>query len=339
MLPPLQFVPFLRRMVWGGRRLGSLLGKHLPDSEPYGESWEVSDHPLHRSVVANGPLAGTTLRQLMETRRDELLGPISEHTSFPILVKFLDANDWLSVQVHPDEEAVKRLWPGEGSKTEAWFVLDTAPGSRIYAGLLPGVGERELRAALQAGTAAECLRSFEPRPGDCVFLPAGTVHAVGGGVLLAEVQQTSDATFRLFDWNRRDAEGKTRKLHIEEALASIHWDQGPVSPIHFFDFPRSPPVVRHHSREPARLSRSVELVRCRYFDLTYVEAVGGSVSIDTNTGRPRLLIVLAGTGSLTSRERRDSLIAGQTWLLPASLPDAEIHGEFSALFCRLPTGT
>src|SRR5712692_3380311 len=142
-------------MVWGGRRLGEDLGKQLPTDEPYGESWEISDHPLHRSVVANGPLAGTTLRELMETRRDELLGQDTNDTTFPLLVKFLDANDWLSVQVHPDEEAVKRLWPGEGSKTEEWFVLDASPGSRIYAGLLPGVGEPEVRAAIHAGTVAD----------------------------------------------------------------------------------------------------------------------------------------------------------------------------------------
>ena len=128
---------------------------------------------------------------------------------FPWLVKFLDARDWLSVQVHPDEEAVLRLWPGEGAKTEAWFVLAADPGSRIYAGLEPGTDKAGFRAALQAGTVAKCLHHFEPRPGDCVFLPAGTVHAVGGGVLMAEIQQTSDATFRLFDWHRRDAQGKS----------------------------------------------------------------------------------------------------------------------------------
>ena len=124
-------------------------------------------------------------------------------------MKFLDARDWLSVQVHPDEEAVLRLWPGEGAKTEAWFVLAADPGSRIYAGLEPGTDKAGFRAALQAGTVAKCLHHFEPRPGDCVFLPAGTVHAVGGGVLMAEIQQTSDATFRLFDWHRRDAQGKS----------------------------------------------------------------------------------------------------------------------------------
>src|SRR5205823_3396050 len=186
-------------------------------------------HPLHRSRISTGPHRGRTLRDLMEQQRVALLGPSAAvHEQFPWLIKFLDACDWLSVQVHPDERTVRRLWPGEGSKTEAWFVLDAQLGSRIYAGLLPGTDEQCLRAAAGEGTVAECLHSFTPRPGDCVFLPAGTVHAVGGGVLLAEVQQTSDATFRLFDWNRRDAQGKSRPLHLDEALASTHWHRGPV---------------------------------------------------------------------------------------------------------------
>src|SRR5262249_939792 len=148
--------PFLRPMVWGGRRLGDLLGKPLPSTEAYGESWDVSDHPTHRSAVASGPRAGQTLRDFMEQDRPALLGPAAAtHELFPWLIKFLDANDWLSVQVHPDEVSVKDLWPGEGSKNEAWFILDAAPGSKIYAGLLPGTGEKQLRAALAAGTVAE----------------------------------------------------------------------------------------------------------------------------------------------------------------------------------------
>src|SRR5438874_89675 len=150
---PLRFTPFLRPMVWGGRRLGEVLGKPLPSGERYGESWDVSDHVQHRSIVAAGPHTGRSLRWLMEHEQVSLLGPAAAaYTIFPWLVKFLDASDWLSVQVHPDEEAVVRLWPGEGSKTEAWFVLDAAPGSRIYAGLLPGTDEARLRAALKTGT-------------------------------------------------------------------------------------------------------------------------------------------------------------------------------------------
>src|SRR5262245_28118185 len=226
---PLHFEPYLRPMVWGGRRLAEVLGKPLPGPEPYGEAWELSDHASHSSRVAHGPLAGLTLRQLVERWPGPLLGSTAERCSiFPLLVKLLDANDWLSVQVHPDDVAVRTLWPGEGGKTEAWFILDVRPGSKVWAGLRPGVDEKQLRAALAAGVVADCLHSFEPQAGDCLFLKAGTVHAVGGGVLMAEVQQTSDATFRLFDWNRVDAQGRCRQLHVEQALACIDWTQGPV---------------------------------------------------------------------------------------------------------------
>jgi mannose-6-phosphate isomerase len=309
-------------MVWGGRRLATKLGKLLPDDQPYGESWEISDHPLHRSVVASGPLAGTTLRQLMETRSDELLGTTASYSTFPILVKFLDCSDWLSVQVHPDAEAVKKLWPGEGSKTEAWFVIDAEPGSRIYAGLKPGVGEREMRAALQAGTVAECLHSFEPKPGDFVFLSAGTIHAVGGGVLMAEVQETSDATFRLFDWNRRDAQGNARKLHINEALASVDWDQGPAVPSHVSGFAGdATPQLK-------------PLIACPSFELEFVR---GTNRISRNyVGRPTLIVVLHGDAILGGPTTGERLARGQTWLLPASLGKVDIHarGSVSLLLCH-----
>jgi mannose-6-phosphate isomerase len=308
---PLRFEPFLRPMVWGGRRLGEVLGKTLPEPTAYGESWEVSDHPLHRSIVAGGPAAGRSLRDLMEQEQAALLGSASgRYTVFPWLIKFLDAGDWLSVQVHPDEEAVGLLWPGEGSKTEAWFVLDAALGSRIYAGLRPGVGPGELRSALQAGTVADCLHSFVPRPGDCLFLKAGTVHAVGGGVLFAEVQQTSDATFRLYDWDRRDAQGRGRTLHVEESLACIDWSQGPVTPVRVPGFPDLAAGVEAGRRLP--------LVQCPYFTLEYVQnreafTWGGE-------GRLQAVLVLHGQGRLETTAGVETLRTGQTWVLPAACP-------------------
>jgi mannose-6-phosphate isomerase len=318
---PLRFVPFLRPLVWGGRRLAAALGKPLPTAEPYGEAWEVSDHALHRSVVASGPLAGRTLPDLMATRRRALLGPAAETcATFPWLIKFLDANDWLSVQVHPDEEAVRWLWPGEGHKTEAWFVLDAAPGSRVYAGLLPDVGPARLLAAVKAGTVTDCLHSFEPRPGDCLFLPAGTVHAVGGGVLLAEVQQTSDATYRLFDWNRKDAQGRGRELHVAESLACIDWRRGPVAPVRAAEF---------GSRRRARQA----LVSCPCFALEHVQdnapfPLGG-------VGKLQAAVVLAGRGRWAGGEE---LCAGQTWVLPAALPAVECRpdGWLTLLLATLP---
>ncbi len=328
---PLRFVPFLRPMVWGGRRLGEVLGKPLPTDKPYGESWEVSDHAVHQSEVASGPLAGRTLRHLMEEDRASLLGGSVEACRvFPWLIKFLDARDWLSVQVHPDDEKVKRLLPGESGKTEAWFVLDAQPGSRVYAGFLPGVDEACVRAALAAGKVAECLHAFTPQPGDCVFLPAGTVHAVGGGVLLAEVQQTSDATFRLFDWNRREASGTSRALHVDEAVACIDWHRGPVPPIHVEDYAAS--ALQPAPREKKRTS----LVSCAYFRLEYLSAsepfaYGGQ-------GQMQVLIVLGGNGRLATDAGTEELKLGQVWLAPATMPAhwCRPNGGLRALLCTLP---
>ena len=298
---PIRFRPYLRPQVWGGRRLGEELAKPLPGEGTYGESWELSDHPLHASVADTDPYQGRTLRSLIEESPAGILGPgASGSARFPWLIKFLDAHDRLSIQVHPDSERVRELCPQEGSKTEAWYVIDRAPSGRIYAGLLPGINETRLRIALKAGCLEECLYAFRPKPGDCIFLPAGTVHAVGGGVLMAEIQQTSDATFRLYDWNRRDEKGRMRDLHIEEAMASIHWDQGPVKPR------RVPPDAEH-----------CELVRCPFFVIEHwhvrndarLGAVGG----------PTVIVVLEGHGAWRGEGVYDEIRPGQVWLLPASV--------------------
>jgi mannose-6-phosphate isomerase len=311
---PLRFEPYLRPMVWGGRRLGTLLGKELKTDGLYGESWEISDHPSHYTKVATGPWAPATLHELMATQREALLGSAAvTHATFPWLVKFLDACDWLSVQVHPNEADVRRLLPGEGSKTEAWFILDAEPGSRVYAGLPPGIDEARLRRALSEGSVTSCLHQFEPRPGDCVFLPAGTVHAVGGGVLMAEVQQTSDATFRLYDWDRRDQEGNSRPLHVEQALASINWEMGPVQPTRVPGFGTS--AARIHQ----------ELVRCRYFELEYLRTEGAITLPGEST--LRVVIVLEGQGAWNSSGAQEGFRLGETWLIPAALGAIECRPE------------
>lgn len=302
-------------MVWGGRRFERFLGKNLKAGVSYGESWEVGDHPMHRSQLTIATGYGVTLEQLMKDEKPELLGPAAnKHAMFPWLIKLLDANDWLSVQVHPDETAVKKLLPGEGSKTEAWLVLDAAPTSLIYAGLKPGVGEKELRQALDQGKVADCLHAFTPKPGDFVYLPAGVVHAVGGGVLLAEIQQTSDATFRLFDWNRKDAKGNSRQLHIEESFASIHWNQGPIELIS---------VGASEQR----------LVSCPYFDIDWMRQtatfqLGG-------TGRMQAWIVSEGRGRFANGE---FVMPGDAWILPAAMPAMTVTPDapFAGLLCSLP---
>jgi mannose-6-phosphate isomerase len=312
---PLRFEPFFRPMVWGGREIARYLGKNLPAAEAYGESWELSDHALHQSRVATTWQFGVTLRQLMTQDRHGLLGSAAElYSVFPWLIKLLDANDWLSVQVHPDEDAVKRLWPGESAKTEAWYVLDAAPGSRIYAGLKLGVGPPQLRQALDQGTLTECLHSFSPAVGDFIFIPAGTVHALGGGLLIAEIQQTSDATFRLFDWNRLDAHAKPRRLHIEQSMASIHWDQGPIAPL------------------PATDTRR-RLVTCPYFEIDRFDCA--SPRACGGMERLQALIVTHGQGRFANGE---FVMPGDVWIFPAALPPITLHPDLplAGLLCSLP---
>jgi mannose-6-phosphate isomerase len=321
-------------MVWGGRQLGEMLNKALPNESAYGEAWEISDHPTHASVVAHGPHKGQTLRQLMEHRAAELLGEAAaRYPRFPWLVKLLDARDWLSVQVHPSDANVAQLWPGEGGKTEAWFVLGAAPGSRIYAGLLPGVDENNLRNALSQGTVADCLHQFSPRPGDCIFLPAGTVHAVGGGVLMAEVQQTSDATFRLFDWNRRDANGQSRQLHIEEALACIDWKSGPIHPLHARNYPNGKNSAAELQTSAAIRQR---LVNCPYFTLEYLQ-YSGPFTCGT-AGVLQVLMVLHGCGRLWTSEGVWPLTPGDVLLFPAAHGPLTCHpeGDLGLLLSTLP---
>ena len=214
-LYPLRFEPIFRRYLWGGRRLGTVLGKPIGEGSDYAESWEVVDHGADQSRVAFGPLAGTTLGELVREHGHELLGRHHPQPQFPLLIKLLDAQQKLSVQVHPNDEQAARLDTPDYGKTEAWVVLAAEPGSRIYAGLKRGFDRPALERELNRGTCELCLHHFEPRVGDCVFLPAGTVHALGGGLLIAEVQQSSDTTYRLFDWNRVGPDGRPRALHIE----------------------------------------------------------------------------------------------------------------------------
>lgn len=309
---PLVFSSYPRPMVWGQRRLATRLGKALPTDGPYGEAWEVSGHRAHVSVVAEGPLAGTTLAELCTRHADDLYGESARSAVFPLLVKYLDAHDWLSVQVHPDDRQANRLAPGEGGKTEAWVVLYAEAGARIWAGLEAGVGPADLERHLDRGTVVECLHVLTPKAGDCLFLPAGTVHAVGGGVLLAEVQQTSDATFRLYDWDRVQPDGTRRPLHIAQSLAVIDWDAGPVDPV---------------------VPRGDELVACPFFALDRF-ALDRARSFPA-TGRATIWLVLDGGARLQTAGYDRPFRAGETVLVPAAASDLEWLPDAQATLLRV----
>jgi mannose-6-phosphate isomerase len=224
---PLRFSPIFRRYLWGGRRLGSLLGKPIGPETDYAESWELVDHGDDQSVVAAGPHEGKTLRHLVAKHPRELFGRHAPQPQFPLLVKFLDCCRDLSVQVHPNDDQARRQRPPDLGKTEAWVILHAEPESIVYAGLTPGCDRPAVEKAIAAGELANCLHQLKPRAGDCLFIPAGTVHALGAGFVVAEVQQASDTTFRLYDWDRVGPDGKPRELHLEQALAVTDFAAGP----------------------------------------------------------------------------------------------------------------
>jgi len=220
MLYPLIFQPIFKERIWGGRNLERLYRKPLPANVPVGESWEITDRPEGISVIANGPLAGKDLRWLMEHRADELLGTARPDSGrFPLLVKILDAEDKLSLQVHPPPDVARRL--GGEPKTELWYIADARPGAELYVGLRKGVTRAEFERGIKDGSVEVCFHRVSVRAGDVMFLPSGRVHAIGAGVVIFEIQQNSDTTYRVFDWRRLGADGRPRELHVEESLQCI----------------------------------------------------------------------------------------------------------------------
>lgn len=322
MLPPLVFEPILKRIRWGGRRLGTSLKKQIGDGNDYAESWELADHGEDQSRILGGPLAGTTLRQLMQSHPHELLGKHAGLAQFPLLIKFLDAHDWLSLQVHPDDELARKFDPHENGKTEAWIILDSQPESHICAGLKPGTDAAALREGLETGHIKELLHLIPVKPGDCVFVPAGTVHAIGPGILLAEVQQQSNLTFRLHDWGRVDASGQPREIHVEESIECTDFNRGPVSPV-----TPIPLCEQSHDFE--------ELVRCSYFVIRRHRAVE---SFEVRmSDQFRILMFLEGTAIVNTPGGSIPARLGTTVLIPAESNRVEIvpNGRVQVLeiFC------
>jgi mannose-6-phosphate isomerase len=319
-LYPLKFHPVFKRYLWGGRRLGTVLGKPIGPGEDFAESWEVADHAQGQSVVSNGPLAGMSLHQLVLERGPELLGRHAPLPRFPLIFKYLDCQQDLSVQVHPDDVAAARLEPPDLGKTEAWLVLDAQPGSRIFAGLKSAIDRATLAREVSKGRTELCLHSFEARAGQCIFIPAGTVHALGSGLLVAELQQASDTTYRLYDWQRVGPDGLPRKLHVDEALQAINYAARAV-------YPQTP--------QPTEQAHIERLVSCDKFVLdrwtvTVERPLGGD-------NRFHLVSVVAGEALLgiaplgrvgrevssTTTNNQVSLLTlpqGQSVLLPACHP-------------------
>jgi mannose-6-phosphate isomerase len=320
MLYPLTFQPIFKERVWGGRNLERLYDKALPLGVPIGESWEVSDRPGDVSVVANGPLAGKDLHWLVTNHAAELLGSAKAASGrFPLLIKILDAQEMLSVQVHPP--ASKAVALGGEPKTEMWYVAEAKPQAELYVGLKRGATRAEFEQRLQAGTVADCIHRVNVRKGDAIFLPSGRVHALGAGLVIFEIQQNSDTTYRVFDWNRVGLDRKPRELHIPQSLASID----------FNDF--EPSLLRGDLAGTGPVK--VRLLVCDpLFTVEACEADPGA-SFPLQPKRLQIMALLAGKARICEGQGSVPLSAGQFCLVPACLTQAEVQAETPTTFLRV----
>jgi mannose-6-phosphate isomerase len=323
-LYPLRFEPIYQYRLWGGRRLANLLSAPLPGDGPIGEAWLLSDRDDHPSRVAHGPLKGRTLGQLLHQWPEQMLGELAgRFRRFPLLLKFLDVRDTLSVQVHPSDQQTRFIPAGETGKTEAWMVLEAGAKSLIYAGLKPAATTDILRQALANGTVVDQLASFTPQPGDGIFIPAGTVHSLGD-VMVFEVQENSDVTFRLYDWDHIDSRtGQPRPLQVDQAMACIDFAQGAIGPV--------VPVV-----EEAKPVLRERLFESEHFGLWRLHAESlFTVGIE---GTPRVLVCLAGDGQVEHDGAHYAIGKGDVLLLPAMVGAClcRPRGAISLLEISLP---
>jgi mannose-6-phosphate isomerase len=324
-LYPLLFEPCYVYKIWGGRKMESLLGRALPEG-PVGESWELCDRTDAQSVVAHGPLQGKTLGQLLQEHGAELMGPRLHERhgkQFPLLFKLIDAAEDLSVQVHPDDAyARKHQGPAANGKTEMWVVLQADPGASLWAGLNPGVDQRRFNAALDQGRLQEVLQRLSVQAGDAVFVPAGMVHAIGKGCLVAEVQQNSDATYRVFDWDRLE-NGLPRALHVPQAMDVMR-------------FGAEAPSLQRAQPLPGLPGRSV-LVDCGHFHAEQQNI--GDLSPFSASQDCQVLMVTKGRGRLKPAQGAElQLAVGATVLLPAQTSFALVKDTdlFQVLMVTIP---
>lgn len=322
-LYPLLFHPRFKERVWGGRRLETLYGKRLPPDVPIGESWEIADRPGDESAIANGPLAGRTLRDLLIERAPDVLGDAAPAADgrFPLLCKLLDARQKLSLQVHPPDRAKHLGDP----KTEMWYVADAGPAAELFVGLKRGVTRKTFEEALGAGRVAECFHRLEVKSGDVMFLPSGRVHAIGAGLVIFEIQQNSDTTFRVYDWNRVGLDGKPRELHVPQSLESID----------FGDF--EPDLVVAGARHQDGFAIT-PLVDAPLFRTDLFEA-GGTDAWRPRPARLRVVACVKGTVTASGGGASATLRAGDFCLLPARMADVSMVADAGAAFLVTEPGT
>lgn len=310
---PLKFKPILKQTIWGGDRIIPFKGLK-EDLKNVGESWELSGVPDNESIVANGEFAGKSLREMINLFREELVGESVYKrfsTKFPLLIKFIDAREDLSIQVHPNDELAQKRHNSLG-KTEMWYVMDATPGAKLRSGFAKEVTPKEYKDSVANSTITDLLAEYEIHSGDVFFLPAGRVHSIGAGAFIAEIQETSDITYRIFDFNRKDANGNTRELHTELAKDAIDYE--------VLDDYRT-------QYEPVQ-NEPVELVNCPYFT-TSVYDMTESITCDyTELDSFVVLICMEGACKVTDNEGNvTEFKAGETILLAATTQEVTIEPE------------
>lgn len=298
---PLILSPHFSGRPWGGRGLETVLGKPLPAGEVIGESWELSDHPNGRSKIANGGLEGQEFGAIFQKYPLEMVGTEEIPERYPLLVKFIDAQEHLSIQVHPNDEQAKKL--GDRGKTECWYVMDCTPGTDIIFGLKPGVTADDLRKGAVSGEIEQQVASFPIKPHTFLFVRAGTVHAIRGGTLICEVQQASDTTFRLWDWNREPK----RELHIEQSIEAVDWNSASAEPVSVLPvgFLRNPQTLTDNE----------------FFCVFALDVTEQETSLPGTGETGQIVVVLEGEGLIHQGYNEVTIKKGQTVFIPALIAD------------------
>ena len=314
---PIQFNPIFKEKIWGGKALFTKLGKPVPPDKLIGESWEISALGEDQTIVSEGPLAGSTLGELFNIYKHELAGQNVLSQTFPLLIKFIDSRDNLSVQVHPDDSQARALHYGEFGKTECWYVIDAADRAGLIIGFRKEMTRDEIRMAVESNTLQEHLQYVPIKPGDVFFIPAGTVHAILGNTLIYEVQQSSDVTLRLYDWARRGPSGEKRQLHIEEAVNVV--DTTPHS----------------HKIEPVIIDDECVthsyLVGCRYFAIEKFFFWKKTQIEMTPVTSFRIITIIYGNAVFSFESGSMDLPSGQTILIPSHIKDLSIEASTGTL--------
>jgi len=311
-----KFKPLLKQTLWGGNKIISFkeLSEHL---ENVGESWEISGVPGDETIVAEGPMEGKTLNELVHEQKEALVGKENYERfgdEFPLLIKFIDARQDLSIQVHPNDEIAHRQGKERG-KTEMWYALESEPGAQLYNGLKQQITPEQYKEMVENDTITEALARYEVREGDVFFIPAGRIHAIGAGCFVAEIQQTSDVTYRIYDFKRKDKDGNYRQLHTREAAESI-------------DYTVLPDYRTNYKPEK---NISQQVVSCPYFTTAVYDLTEPMLLDYSELDSFVILIGVKGEGTVTTGKEKSSLHAGETILLPATIKEVKVEGTIKFL--------